>query len=132
MGNCFDYDSSFPSLPLSPLLKSEAVNPFITSFLLSTYYCTNSLSKGINRTRGLPQCGSVVKTCLECRRHMRRRFDPWVGKIPRRRQWQLTPVFLSGKSHGQRRLVDYGPWGHKQLDMTEHTHTHTQTEQNYK
>ena len=36
-----------------------------------------------------------------------------VGKIPWRRKWQLTPVFFPGKSHGQRSLVDYNPWGHK-------------------
>ena len=35
------------------------------------------------------------------------------------RKWQPTPVFLLGKSHGQRRLVGYSPWGHKELDMTE-------------
>ena len=40
-------------------------------------------------------------------------FDPWVGKIPWRRKWQPTPVFLPGKSHGQRGLVGYSPWGHE-------------------
>ena len=35
-----------------------------------------------------------------------------------------NPVFLPGKSHGQRRLMGYSPWGHKQLDTTEHTHMH--------
>ena len=44
---------------------------------------------------------------------------------PRRRKWQPTPVFLPGKSHGQRSLVGYSPWGHKELDMTEQL-THTQ------
>ena len=34
-------------------------------------------------------------------------FDPWVGKIPWRRLWQPTPVFLPGESHGQRSLMDY-------------------------
>ena len=34
-------------------------------------------------------------------------------------QWQPTPVFLPGKSHGQRSLVGYSPWGHKQSNMTE-------------
>ena len=47
------------------------------------------------------------------------RFDPWMGKIPWRIAWQLTPVFLSGESHGQRSLVSYSPKGHKQLDMTD-------------
>ena len=37
-------------------------------------------------------------------------FDPWIGKIPWRSKWQPTPVFLSGKSHGQRNLwaIDHG------------------------
>ena len=37
-------------------------------------------------------------------------FDPWVGKIPRRRKWQPTPVFLPGKFEGQRRLADSRLW----------------------
>ena len=49
-------------------------------------------------------------------------FDPWVGKIPWRREWQPTPVFLPGEFHGQRSLVGYSPWGNKKLDTTEHTH----------
>ena len=40
-------------------------------------------------------------------------FDPWVGKIPWRRAWQPTPVFLPGESHGQGSLVGYSPWGRK-------------------
>ena len=48
----------------------------------------------------------------------RRGFDPWVGKIPKRREWQPTPVFLPGKSHGQRNLASYSSWDGKELDMT--------------
>ena len=47
------------------------------------------------------------------------RFDPWVGKIPWRRKWQPTPVLLPGKSHEQRSLVGYSPWGRKESDTTE-------------
>ena len=43
----------------------------------------------------------------------------WGGKILWRRTWQSTPVFLPRESHGQRSLVCYSPWGHKELDMTE-------------
>ena len=57
---------------------------------------------------------------LQCRRL---RFEPWVGKIPWRRAWQLTPVFLLGKFHGEKNLVGYSPWGRKELDTTEYTHT---------
>ena len=49
------------------------------------------------------------------------RLDPWVRKIPWRRKWQPTPVFLPGKSYGQRCLAGYSPWGRKALDMTEAT-----------
>ena len=48
-------------------------------------------------------------------------FSPWVGKITLRREWQPIPVFLPGEFHGQRGLVGYGPWGHKELDRTEET-----------
>ena len=43
----------------------------------------------------------------------------WVGKIPWRRKWQPTPVFLPGESHGQRSLVGYSPWSHKKSVTTE-------------
>ena len=46
-------------------------------------------------------------------------FDPWVGKIPWRRKWQPTPVFLPGKSHGWRSLAGYNLWGHEELDTSE-------------
>ena len=45
-------------------------------------------------------------------------FDPWVRKIPWRRKWQPTPVFLPGKSHGQRGLAGYSSWGREDLDTT--------------
>ena len=56
--------------------------------------------------------GSVVKNppACQCRRCG---FDPWVGKIPWRRNWQPTLVFFPGKSHGQKSPVGYSPWGCK-------------------
>ena len=45
-------------------------------------------------------------------------FGPWVGKIPWRRKRQPTPVFLSGKSHGQRSLAGCSPGDHKESDLT--------------
>ena len=45
-------------------------------------------------------------------------------KIPWRRKWQSTPALFHGKSHGQRSLIDYSPWGRKELDMTERLHFH--------
>jgi len=58
---------------------------------------------------------------LQCRRP---RFDPQVRKIPWRRKWQSSPVFLPGKFHGQKSLVGYSPWGHKKSDMTEWLSAH--------
>ena len=46
-------------------------------------------------------------------------IDPWLGKIPWRREWQHTSVFLSGEFHGQRSLVGHSLWGHKESDTTE-------------
>ena len=46
-------------------------------------------------------------------------FDPWVGKVPWRRERKPTPVFLPGEFHGQRSLMDYSPWELKESDTTE-------------
>ena len=46
---------------------------------------------------------------------------PGVGKIPWRRKWQPTPVSLLGESRGQRSLMGYSPWDHKESDVTEAT-----------
>ena len=58
----------------------------------------------------------MVKNLLQFRRPG---FYLWVKKIPQRRVWQPTPVFLPEEFHGQRNLGGYNPWGHKELDMTE-------------
>ena len=51
-------------------------------------------------------------------------FDPWVGKIPWRREWLPSPVSLPGESHGQRSLAG-SSWGHKELDMSTSTQVFT-------
>ena len=60
-------------------------------------------------------CSGKESTC-QGRRHS---FDPWVRKIPWRRKWQPTVVFLLGQSHGQKDLADYSLWSCKELDTTE-------------
>ena len=80
-----------------------------------------------DRASLVAQDGRVL---LQCRRPG---VSPWVRKIPWRREWQPTPVFLPGGSHGQTSLVGYSPWGCKELDKTEqltHTRKHTHTQQN--
>ena len=51
-------------------------------------------------------------------------FLTYIQISPWRRKWQPTPVFLSEKSHGQRSLAGYSPWGHKELDTTEQLNHH--------
>ena len=78
---------------------------------------------------------SSKESVLQFRRCKRCGFIPWVGKIPLRRAWQPTPVFLPEKSHGQKSLAGCSPWGCKESEMTvllsvhaytrTHAHTHT-------
>ena len=68
---------------------------------------------------GLPWWLSGKESACKCQRPG---FDPWVVKIPWRREWQPTAVFLLGKSYGQRSLVGYNPWDCKESDTTEHAH----------
>ena len=70
---------------------------------------------------GFPGGSCAKEPTCQCRRFKRRRFDPWFRKIPWRRAWQPTLVFLPGESHGQRSLVGYSPWGCKESDPTEVT-----------
>ena len=67
-------------------------------------------------THGSPDISDDKASACQWRRPT---FDPWGGKIPWKRKWQPTPVFLPGKSHGQRSLVGYCPWGRKESDTTE-------------
>ena len=81
---------------------------------------------------GFPSGPSGKESACLCRRHKRWGFYPLVGKIPWRRPWQPTPVFLPGESHGQRSLGS-STQGFKESDMTEcmraraRTHTHART-----
>ena len=74
---------------------------------------------------------------LKCRSHRWHELGSWVKKIPWRRKWQHTPVFLPRKSHGHWSLMGYSPYHHRESDVTDqvnarararaHTHTHTHT-----
>ena len=91
-------------------MESCSINPLI-SFVYHTL-----------QTEWASQVVSVVKNPPANAGDMRRRFSPWVGKIPWRRAWQPTPVFLPGKFHRQRSLEGYSPWGHKSQTLLS-THT---------
>ena len=61
-------------------------------------------------------------TC-QCQRHKRHGFSLCVWKIPWRKKWQPTPIFLLGEFHGQRTLLGYSPGSHTELDTTERLST---------
>ena len=89
-------------------------------------HCWFGIQVFIGLTNQLPAMGGIsgTESACRCRRPKRLGFNPWVRKIPWRRKWRLTPVFLPGKFNGQRSLVGYSPWGRKELDMTKHTVIH--------
>ena len=64
--------------------------------------CLKALSYCAWPPLGFPGATSDQELACQCRRYKRLGFDPWVRKIPWRRAWQPTPVFLPGESHGQR------------------------------
>ena len=86
-----------------------------------TLYIEHGSRAGIWVIWGFPGGDSSEDPSCQCRTHKRHWFYPWVRKIPWRRAWQPTPVFLPGESHGQRSLVGYSPWGRKELNRTEAT-----------
>ena len=75
--------------------------------------------------RGFPGSSRGKEPACQCRRHKRHGFNPWIGKIPWRRAWQPTLVFLPGESQGQRNLAGYSPWSRKESKTTEQLSTHT-------
>ena len=76
----------------------------------------SSLCGSLSKCLGFPGGSDSKEICLQCRRL---RFSPWVGKIPWRRKWLPTPVFLPGEFHGQRSLAGYSPQGCKESETTE-------------
>ena len=71
---------------------------------------------------GLPKGLSGKASTCQCRSHSE--LSPWIRKIPWRRKWQPTPVFLPGKFHGQRSWAGYNPRGHKESDKPAWLSTH--------
>ena len=119
------YALNLKSIALSSDFKKE-----ITAFLKLKYSCCAISCYRCIIFKGFPPFVVVLKyrlhspycslfyTCGSVVQHRRRGFNSWLGKIPWRRKWQPTPVFLPGESHGQRSLADYSPWGHKKINTT--------------
>ena len=125
------YLSLLPEAKTSLELRNQQANVITTYYMglsISFYYVRvtakiNLEILGLHREiyMGFPAGTSGKELTCKCRRHKRRRFSPWVRKIPWRRAWQPTLVLLPGESHGQRSLVGYSPQGCKESDITEAT-----------
>ena len=89
------------SVPFQPISPLHTLSFSQNNYLISSFY-SNCQCKGCE-------------------------FDPWVGKIPWKRQWQPTEVFLPGKSYGQRSLAGYSPWGDKESETTEQLKKNTRS-----
>ena len=87
------------------------------SFLLTSFFPgpLSLFKRAYYLSSGLPWWLSGKESFCQCRQMW---FDPWSGKIPWKRKWQPTPVFWPRESQGQGSLVDYSPWGRKELDTT--------------
>ena len=111
------YSNSCPSRGDVIQLSHPLLSPSSLTFNLSQ---NQGLFKLVSSShKDFPGASDCKSICLQCGRPG---FDLWVGKIPCRRKWQSTPVLLPGKSHGQRSLVGYSPWGRKESDTTEQLH----------
>ena len=114
-----------PSDPLSWQSNSFSLN---FSFLVCkmpiirpVYFALVKWNSYFMARQGFPHSLGVKNPfSCHCRRPRRPGFDPWIRKIPWRRKWQPTPVFLPGELCGQWSLMGYSSWGHKESDMTEH------------
>ena len=103
-----------------PLLLLPSIPPSIWVFSNESTLCMRwptywSFSFNIIPSKEIPGLISF-RMAVQCRRP---RFDPWIEKLPWRRAWKTTSVFLPGESHGQRSLPGYSPQGCKESDATE-------------
>ena len=80
-----------------------------TSVMASTHHPQRKALNTHVMGQDFPGGASGKEPTCQCRRQKRHGFDPWVGKIPWRRAWQPSPVFLPGESRGQRSLAGYNP-----------------------
>ena len=97
----------------TPKLKAEHPQA-ISSHLRATCLSPPLRPFPLTEKSNLPTSGSVDNESACNTGDRGRGFNPWVRKIPWRKKWQPAPVFLPGEFPGQRSLVDYSPWGHKE------------------
>ena len=80
-----------------------------TSLLYCIFFLRHCGWQTLRWPPAFPGGASGKEPACQCRKYKRRGFDPWFGKIPRRRKWQSTPILLPGEFHGQRSLAGYNP-----------------------
>ena len=103
--------------PVHPLKISPSVHGLSLKLVYNVFYRAQILGwMWLDMPiSGLPRWFSDEESACQCKRDRRLRLHPWVGKIPWRRKWQPTAVFLPGEFHGQRSLVGPSPLGHRRL-----------------
>ena len=94
------------------LLPQYIILKYAETFCSRGWYREFNIIISAQESLSVSQMTQWWRTCVQRRRH---KCDPWVGMISWRRKWRPTPVFLPGKSHGQRILAGYSPWGHKRV-----------------
>ena len=99
---------------------------FTSQKLMDTTFSFLSLLTKINCSMGTFQMAQRKESACQCKGLKRLRFNPWVGKIPWSRKWQLPSVFLPEKFHGQRNLLGYSSGGHKESTWLSTAHTLSQ------
>ena len=87
---------------------------YMTKWLTHTHICQQHFPTGSAGKE--PSC--------QHRWCKKRKFNPWVGKIPWRKKWQPTPIFLPWRFHEERSLADYSPWGCKKSNLTDCSQTY--------
>ena len=78
-----------------------------------------TFKKNRNQQTKLEDLIGFIRLLCQCRRHKREGFDTSIEKIPWRRAWQPTSIFLPGESNGQRSLVSHNSWGQSQTQLSD-------------
>ena len=109
-------------MPLSSQYKSSIPFSFRSTYMLKLQDFLSFCLKGKKKKKTTKNWSAQRVNHLPTKQETG--FNPWVGKIPWRREWHPTPVPLPGKSHRRRSLVGYSPRGRKEVDTTEQLHFH--------